>query len=636
MSLFEKNLAALSRRNPVLAGLLAEPMDDSVVEVFATRDGVYTARLPGEDGRSRLLHSKYTPLAEAEKVIDRSEPGNCDCFIVYGFGFGYHVRELFKRSKNVSLIFVVEKDPVIIRKAMELVDLADVLASERVFLSVPSDRTELFDLLKPHAVSVSTGTQVIDHPPSRVLFPSFYRQAMAWVRDFMAYTERSVGGVFLLNTATIANLIHNLPYYLFSPGLGSLRERYAGRPAIIVSAGPSLHKNIDVLREAAGKALVIAVATTYKTLLGRGIRPDLVCVLDHHQVSKTYFDGVAPESTVPLVADPKASWFVLDSHRGHKFVGGNSILEMLVGELAVKKTPIRAGATVAHLAFYLAELAGADPVIFVGQDLSHPDGITHMPGTATHDNWQAELNRFNSIEMKEWEQLARMRELLIPITDIHGNRIYTDDQMFSYLQHFESDFLAAKPRTVIDATEGGARKSHTTPMTLREAVRRYCREPVAPVEVEPSESAEALSVDQGDRALEVLRRRQSEAQDVLVLFQETLDLLQKAQRKVDQTPVVNKLIRRIHAYRDRLHAKHERTFQLVMHVNQSDEMLKVRRDKEIMSSEATGVEKQRMQLVRDISYVRSLVAGTRRLLAFIDIGIARVSEYIDSERGREG
>jgi len=635
MTLLEKNLRALEKRNPALAERLAEDVPGPTIEVLPTKDGVHTARVVGEDGKGRLLHSRHAPVEEARTTIDRFDPDNCDCFIVYGFGFGYHVLELFRRSKDVSIIFIVEKEPAIIRKAMEVVDLADVLASRRVFLSVPENKTALFDVLKPFVLQVSAGTQVVDHQPSLALFASFYREAMKWVADFFTYGRRAMVAIFALNIATTDNMMYNLPYYLFSPGLGSLKDRYKGFPAIIVSAGPSLHKNIELLAEAKGRALIITVPTVYKTLLGRGIRPDLVCVVDYHPVSKTYFDGIAPEDGVPLVASAEASWLVLDSHKGDKFLAANRTLAALLTELDLAKTAIRSAATVAHLAFYLAELVGADPVILVGQDLAHPDGITHMPGTATHDGWQAELNRFNSLEMKEWEEIARRRDILTALTDVHGNTVYTDDQMFNYLQQFESDFLAAQPRTVIDATEGGARKRHTKPMPLREAIDRYCTRPIPALNPEQLLSVEALPPEEGPRALALLAERKDETRTVMGLFRKTLGFLTETQRKLDDPVAANRLIRKIHANRDRLHREHERIFGLVVRVNQSNEMLKLRRDKEILAVDASGIEKQRMQLERDIEYVRSLLKGAERLLSLIDTGSMRLREYISGDLRRD-
>jgi len=50
--------------------------------------------------------------------------------------------------------------------------------------------------------------------------------------------------------------------------------------------------------------------------------------------------------------------------------------------MKLEKTSLRAGATVAHLAYYLAEHLGCNPIIMVGQDLGFSDGLFIRPAPA--------------------------------------------------------------------------------------------------------------------------------------------------------------------------------------------------------------------------------------------------------------
>src|SRR3712207_4962474 len=154
---------------------------------------------------------------------------------------------------------------------------------------------------------------------------------------------------------------------------------------------------------------------------------------------------------------------------------GSEYAESMLRELKLNKAKLPAGATVAHLAFYLAEHLGCDPVIFVGQDLGFGDGLCYAPGTSYEDVWRPETGRFCSVEMKQWDQIVRERFILRRIPDHAGRPMYTEERLFTYLQQFERDFLRSK-RTIIDATEGGAAKRGTTAMPLQQAIERYCTE----------------------------------------------------------------------------------------------------------------------------------------------------------------
>ena len=93
-------------------------------------------------------------------------------------------------------------------------------------------------------------------------------------------------------------------------------------------------------------------------------------------------------------------------------VAQSKYLDKALASLAKPIVPIAAGATVAHLSFYLAQHLGCDPIILIGQDLAFSDGLYYCPGTAIHDVWATELGQFNTLEMMEWQRIVRHRGAL--------------------------------------------------------------------------------------------------------------------------------------------------------------------------------------------------------------------------------
>jgi len=57
----------------------------------------------------------------------------------------------------------------------------------------------------------------------------------------------------------------------------------------IVSAGPSLRKNMHLLREAKDKAIIIATQTMLRPLIDMGIEPHYVTSLDYHDICNAIF-----------------------------------------------------------------------------------------------------------------------------------------------------------------------------------------------------------------------------------------------------------------------------------------------------------------------------------------------------------
>ena len=115
---------------------------------------------------------------------------------------------------------------------------------------------------------------------------------------------------------TCRNIAYNLPTYASTPPIDVLRDRFKGYPGVVVSGGPSLRKNIDLLGEVKGKGVLCAVQSLFKPLAQRGIMPDFVTSLDFHSISKQFFHGIEDFGDVHMIAEPKVSWHVLNSTRG--------------------------------------------------------------------------------------------------------------------------------------------------------------------------------------------------------------------------------------------------------------------------------------------------------------------------------
>ena len=415
-------------------------------------------------GRKVYLHSRYQPLDEARKLVGPLSADRKAVFCVHGFGLGYHAEVLFDLAGDEALILVFEPDLRLLRTAFEQRDFSRLIDTGRLLFITTLDRSRLMLRLNGQQALVSLGLTSIKHAPSLEIQPQFHRQAETWIEDYSAYCRTTINTLLLNSRRTAENIARNLSWYVSAPGIGRLANRHAAQPAIIVSAGPSLRKNKHLLKDAADRAVIIAVQTTLQPLLEMGVEPHYVTSLDYHDICTRFFERLPPRLHTELIAETKASSKVFGLFPGPISLLGNDFAEKLLKELKLDRPRLRSGATVAHLAFYLAEFMGCDPIIFVGQDLGFSDGLCYTPGTSYEDVWRPELGRFCTMEMKQWEHIARERPILRQITDHQGRPMYTEERLFSYLQQFERDFAVSRAR-IIDATKGGARKAGATPMS---------------------------------------------------------------------------------------------------------------------------------------------------------------------------
>jgi hypothetical protein len=614
-AIWHKNLEALYRVDTRTAQFLDDlPVNEHlIVEPAKNNQPTMKAKLP--DGKEIYLHSKYDPGSEAEKFVDGLDLDKNFVFIFSGIGLGYHVRSLFDRATNQTVVVVIEPEPGVIREALWQNDFSKEIAENRMTFLIHANKGQMHEKLTPLASTMLLGTSIQALTYTKHWHGDFHVQIRSYFTDYMAFCRLSFITILGNSRITQSNVANNLVSYVCCPTIDGLHRRFKGYPAIIVSAGPSLSRNVDLLRQAKGKAVIIAVQTTFKMLKNMGIEPDFVTSLDYSQISKRFFEGVEDFGQVQLVAEPKASWPVLDVYRGRKRLLQNEFADLCLGPMAKKREGLRSGSTVAHLSFYLAEYFGADPIIMIGQDLGFSDNLYYAPGNAVHDIWSVELNRFCNLEMKEWERIVRNRPILRKVEDIHGRTIFTDEQMFTYLQQFERDF-AQTSATVIDATEGGARKQNTRTMSLAEALEKYATRTIPSENFQLQEQVDWFN----PKPLAELSKQIQNRLDEIVKFKELCDktrgLVIQLQGLLDNPIEFNKVVIKVDEIRSIVNT-HTRSLQMVCAVSALAEMRRFMHDRHLDAKQITGTQRAKHQLTRDAEYMEALIKGCDELTGLL-------------------
>ncbi len=615
----ERNLDALARTSPRAARLIRASVPRADLQMSAAEDGLTTGVL----GDGRRLASARTPLVEATRLADTVDITEAGGVCVVGFGLGHHLRVLGERLGKTGLLLCFEPDAGLLRAVFERVDHSRwMLATNFVLLTEADDGAAISRAMSGMEGVVALGVRLIDHPPSRLRLGQAAAVFGQRFTDVLKALRTTLVTTLVQSETTLTNALMNLDHYASSAGINDLRACAAGIPAVVVSAGPSLARNIEVLSRPGvrDRVVIIAVQTVLKALLARRIRPHFVCALDHHEISRRFYEGLTAEDVqgVTLVVEPKANPAILDAFPGAIRCLGDELLDaVLDGTGAARpRDRLKPGATVAHLCHYLARHLGCDPVILVGQDLGFSDGQYYASGAAIHDVWACELNEFTTLEMREWERIVREKSLLRARVDVFGRKIYTDEQMSTYLAQFESDFAldAEAGLRVIDATEGGVAKQHTIAMPLGDAIERFASG--LPVSIP--------GTARGERRVELmnaLRSRLSgiraDARRVNLLSRDTMRLLRKMRRCESNAAAMNEVVGRVHRIRDEVMAL-QPAFRLSQFLNQSGALNRVRADRSIELAEGAGAMDRQMQRVeRDIRNVESIARAAQRLCTLL-------------------
>lgn len=656
-STLDRNLGALLVLNGALAKELAEVQPVEGLTWLETDEGeaspsaLYKEEGAGGGGGgaeavARALASRRTPRAEGERWAAQADLSRHAAFVVRGFGLGYHVGALAKRVGGKGVVLVFEPDKRLLRAVLERIDCTAWLAGVMVFVD-PDDRGAMSEAAGHVEPLMAMGTVMLDHPASLARL-SRDRAASRFAERFttvVATVRVNMASTLMQTAATMRNCLQNMDQYATRAGIEPLRGLFKGRTAIVVSAGPSLQRNVEMLSRpgVADRFVIVAVQTVLKPLLERGIRPHFVCALDYHEVSRRFYEGLTAEMVegVTLIAEPKVNPAVPAAFPGMVRMVGDSFLDLVLGDPAADKGGLarpmgrlQSGTTVAHLCCYFARFLGCDPVCLIGQDLGFTDGQYYAAGAAIHGVWGAELNEFKTLETLEWQRIVRHRNMLRRETDHLGRPVYTDEQMHTYLMQFARDFRADAQAglTTVDASEGGVRKPDTVPRTLAEVID----EGLANGEPGPSvgdllrrvERSEVLP--EGPRTLravaERLRTVRQGVRTVGELSKRAESMLVEAGEHHKDQERVNGLVAKLDALRGRV-KKIEPGWSLVQWLNQLGAFRRLRADRAI-AVEGEGLdamERQARQIERDRQNVRWLADASAEMAGLLDRAIATVN-----------
>lgn len=618
--ILDRNLRAIARRCPDTANRIAAASPKQGLEWPESeedRPGLVLTETTGAiadpfglggggepEQTTRVLASRRRPVTEAERLADSIDAVETSAVCVLGFGAGYHCEVLAERFGDKGVIVCFEPDVALLRAVFERVDHSAWMEKAHfALLTEPEDRSAITAAISGIEAVMAVGIKILEHPASRPrlgaggeVFSSSFADAMKVMRTSLATT-------LVRSQASLSNMIMNADYYAGSGGIEGLTAAAYGRPAIVVSAGPSLQRNLRLLEDPKVRehAVIICVQTMLKPLLRRGIKPHFVCALDYHELSRRFYEGLTKSDVegVTLVAEPKANPAILEAFPGRVLCVQEPLLDQLLGpDLAGQKWPLKAGATVAHLCAYLGRHLGCDPLIFVGQDLGFTDGQYYAAGAAIHDVWAGELSPVRTLEMFEWERIVRSKSTLRRYEDVHGRPIYTDEQMATYLAQFEVDFAAdtARGLRVIDATEGGVRKAHTQTMTLAEALELYANGD--PVDVDPGEPGRTRE-ETADAVAARLEEIAEQAGGVARCSRRAASLLGEMIEAGAGTRETDRLIHEVYGVRDEVRAL-EPAYGLVQYANQAAALRRYKSDRAIDMGGLDDNERQTAQIERDI------------------------------------
>ncbi|EGI9477209.1 motility associated factor glycosyltransferase family protein, partial [Campylobacter jejuni] len=373
----------------------------------------------------------------------------------YGFGNGILFKALLQ-NKNHQHIVVFEKDIEIIWIMFHILDFSNELQSARLMiLQTSSLDIEFFSNFcssKPFfQFSRIYFLELMSH-----YYERFHEDILGLNKKLAENFKNSIvshGNDPLDALQGIEQFVYNLPSMITHPSYKELLSKRKGisDTAIIVSTGPSLTKQLPLLKKYANKATIFCADSSYPILAKHGIKPDYVLSLERIPLTSEFFNNDFGEFDKDIMFIVKS---VTHPHT-IKYLQKNNRAFILVSTYASFIQYLKLdyfgyfnmGKSVANMSYLLTEYLNYKNIILIGQDLAYAkDGFSHTKDYKNLDKHEGHFQR----DKGKFQCLAYGGN-----GKVESSEIWTTFRLI-----FENDinyFQKLFNITTYNCTEGGAR-----------------------------------------------------------------------------------------------------------------------------------------------------------------------------------
>ncbi|MBI5213053.1 MAG: DUF115 domain-containing protein, partial [Nitrospirae bacterium] len=538
-TLYNKNIAALNRNNPEAAKTAIIDWDTSHIRIvegqWSRNDSLNLmisrqSAIIDQQSVEKPLYTKE-PIEAAREAVENIDFKGEGIVVLFGFAMGYFAVEVLKKLGQGHVIIIIERDKAMFKAVLKHMDLKEFFEDGRVHIVIGDNLTLLDVLLSRHSNKYLLAQKLfaLKHHPSFSLHPEWYKGVIEHIKDRLKVVQINRNTMMGLGFHMMNNILDNMPLICDMPGVNKLKGLFKGVPAIIVSAGPSLEKNVTLLKEAKGKAVIIACDTVIRLLLPNGIMPDLIVTADPLEATYRKFRDLPMDKDSNLVCHPINYPEIINTFAGRRFLigGKTNIYKWLSGYWGEKGSIDVSSQCVAHMAFNLARLIGSEPIIFIGQDLCYYDRKRQAANLVKGAPW----------EHKELKGIVGRKDIL-------GNDVETSLLFESFKVLFD-DLVPKSKIRCINATEGGLGVKETEIMTLKDVIDEVI--PSEPVDIAGKinsvyKEGENLDIN---GLLNELQKAHADVRDIIRTGEKIIKYAQKVEKLVkvgrDETEHFNRL-----------------------------------------------------------------------------------------------
>jgi hypothetical protein len=403
------------------------------------------------NGFKCFIHSIYDMDNEMTRLL-KNIKGNEDIIIIFGLGNGRLIKLVQDKYPNVVQILVIEPMLSVFKRFLKQHSLANYASRTKVAFIVNKPSNVVGSHVGKY-ISINSKTAFIANINYRYVFRDYYNDMK---ENILRVIRVASGNLNLsrINKLWLINRFSNMRY--LSSTIEDYEKYLKGNDYIIVGAGPSLEKNMHLLKEAKDKSIIIAAGTAIKILDSNGIVPHFRIALDGHKNEMKVFNQI-DTSSCPIIYCTQLYYKVLTEYKGpkiHLLMKGSFMDEYIKKLIDRYKYHVDTSVSIITAAASLAIKMESRRLIFIGMDMATIGNKKYASGAGE------DRETLDVISFKDF----------VEGKDRFGNKVFIPKEQLSVKQLLEKWAEKYKDISFIDATEGGLKKEHFIDMSLKDAI----------------------------------------------------------------------------------------------------------------------------------------------------------------------
>lgn len=438
MKYYNKNISIIEKYLPSVFQKVKNEKDAQNISVISNNN--HPPKIKTEAVEA-YISSSYSENREYDELFEGNKNRIKDLIYV-GFINEKVLEKINKKYKNLKSLILIEPSIECLKLCINNYDIFPKLGKIKnasIITNYPEE--DLMNLIIEKIIDDQDNVlDIITSFSYRQVYSNLYTNLNKKLKESLNFRKVNIATTMNFGIKYIGNSIINFNFEEDISNAAEILKIAENKNILVVSAGPSLDKNIHQIKDLRNKMIIIAVGTSNKILDSHGIKPHFRASIDGNEGQEKRFEDLKDKDPILLFSHstyPK----VLDAYEGEKafFCQSFNLFANYILDSEKEGYPIiKSGFSIANISVELFARMKAKRIFFIGQDLSFAKNKTYAEG----DSLQIEVDEDDAG--------------LILTKDIYDNPVYTRPQLLAMKKDIERLVgIYQKDVEFFNATQGG-------------------------------------------------------------------------------------------------------------------------------------------------------------------------------------